>query len=174
MKLKDGEHVAFICWENWPSLATSKAKALKYSKIHIGRYRNGEVESLCARTHGSYHNTFNSRHSEIFPGRVGVDRICKFCLNKYRTFWTKLQETEPLPKEYYFIVDLVHDEHKVIQTDDPVEAMQALKNYVAFADHLESVNLKDSKLFVIKGSLVPLDVRVRKIVDYVKFETKKE
>jgi hypothetical protein len=174
MKLEDGTYVAFIGWDNFQPLAVSKARALKHSKIHVGVYQNGRVDSTCTRTHGSYHNDFDSRHFEVFLGRVDVERICRFCLDGRRTFWTKLQKIEPPPKEYYFIVDLVHDEHKVVQTDDQVEVTQILKNYVAFADHLESVNLKDSKLFVIKGSLVPLDVKVRKVVEYVKFETKKE
>ena len=174
MELEDGKYVAFISWDNFHPLAVSKARALKHSKIHMGVYRKGRVDSACKRTHGSYHNDFDSRHFEVFLGRVDVERICKFCLDSYRAFWTKLQDIEPPPKEYYFIVDLVHDEHKVVQTDDPVEAAQILRNYVAFADHLESVNLKNSKLFVIKGSLVPLDVKVRKVVEYIKFETKKE
>ena len=174
MKLEDGKYVAFIGWATWPVMEQSKARALKHSKIHIGVYRNGKVHSTCTRVHGTYHNEFDDRHFEIFLGKVDVERICKFCLDDRRTFWQKLQRTEAPPKEYYFIVDLVHDEHKVVQTDDQLEVMAILKNYVAYADHLENINAKDSKLFVIKGSLVELDVKVRTVVEHVKFKTKEE
>ena len=174
MKLKEGQFVAFIGWDDWPRPEDNKVRALKSSKIHVGMYRNGRVQSTCAQTHGAHHNEFGNRNFEVFLGRVDVTRICKFCLDNRRTFWTALQSIEAPPKEYYFIVDLVHDDHKVIQTDDQLEVMAILKNYVAYADHLENINVKDGKLFVVKGSLVELDVKVRTVVEYVRFETKEE
>jgi len=174
MKPKDGNYVAFISWDDWPRVEENKARALKSSKIHVGIYRNGQVYSTCSRTHGAHHNEFDRRNFEIFPGRVDAKRICKFCLDSRRTFWQKLQQIEAPPKEYYFIVDLVHDDHQVIQTDSQGEVVARLKNYVAYADHLENINAKDGKLFIVKGSLVELDVKVRTVVEHVRFKTKEE
>jgi hypothetical protein len=174
MKIEDGKYVAFIGWDDWPVLEQNKARALKNSKIHVGVYRNGRVHSTCARVHGRYHNDFDNRHSEIFLGKVNAGRICKFCLDDHRPFWQKLQQIEAPPKEYYFIVDLVHDDHRVIQTDDQLNVVARLKNYVAYADHLENINAIDGKLFVVKGSLVELDVKVRTVVEHIKFKTKEE
>lgn len=174
MKLEDGKYVAFIGWDDYPRGEENKTRALKSSKIHMGVYRNGRMNSCCARTHGAYHNDFRIDLVEVFHGRVDIDRICKFCLDENPGFWHKLQETEAPLKEYYFIVDHAHDQPRVIQTDDSREVTRLLRNYVAFADHLENINAKDGKLFLVKGSLVELDVKVRTVVEHIKFKTKEE
>ena len=174
MKLEDGKYVAFITWSDWPNTKENKARALKSSKVHVGVYQNDRMHSCCARTHRSYHNDFRMNLVEVFHGRVDADRICKFCLDENPGFWNMLQQIEAPPKEYYFIVDHVHDQPRVIQTDDSKEVTRLLRNYVAFADHLENINVKDGKLFVVKGSLVELDVKVRTVVEHVRLKTKEE
>jgi len=174
MKIEDGKYVAFITWHDWPIAEENKARALKSSKVHEGIYRNGRMHSLCTRTHGSHHNDFHMNLVEIFHGRVDPDRICKFCIGENPGFWHNLQQIEAPPKEYYFIIDHAHDQPRVIQTDDSREVTRLLRNYVAFADHLENINVKDGKLFLVKGSLVELDVKVRTVVEHIKFKTKEE
>ena len=170
----EGKYVAFISWDDWPDPDQNKARSLKLSKIHIGVYRNGRVHSNCTNVHGRYHNDFSDKNSEIFLGRVDAARICKFCLDRNGPFWNKLQKTEAPPKEYYFIFDMTGKTAEVIHSDDPAVILRTLKNLVRFADHLEDINNKDSKVMVIKGSFVELDVKVRRIVEHIKFETKKE
>jgi hypothetical protein len=86
----DNQLVAFIGWDGFG--LSNKKQALAKSKIHVGRRQGDRVYSDC-RARRNY--THNSGFYEIFRGAVIPNRICMFCHEKYRSFWTKLQTGSP-------------------------------------------------------------------------------
>jgi len=86
----DNQLVAFIGWDGYGT--SDKKTALAKSKIHVGRLQGERIYSDC-RARRNY--THNSGDYEIFNGAVLPNRICMFCHEKYRSFWTKLQTGPP-------------------------------------------------------------------------------
>lgn len=90
----DNQLVAFIGWDGYGG--SNVNVALDRSKIHVGRLQGVRIYSDC-RARRNY--THQPGFYKIFKGKVFSDRICKFCLDKYPAFWTKLQ-TEPPGDQY--------------------------------------------------------------------------
>ena len=162
MKPTDGQNVAFICWESWPRLEENKKRALKNAQIHVGTYREGRIRSNC-RCHGP-HMEYDDRHSKVFLGRVDTERICKFCFDEYPSFWHHLHKIEPPLELEYFLIDLSGETDRVTSTT----SKRAITNMlIARPEYVEDLNKVGSKLWLIKGYLVEVDLMVRKIVEGV-------
>ena len=84
--MTDNQLVAFIGWDGYGG--SNKKQALAKSKVHVGRLQGTRVYSDCRSRRNLTHTP---GFYEIFRGAVMPDRICMFCHEKYRSFWTKLQ-----------------------------------------------------------------------------------
>ena len=154
-------YVAFVGWDShW-----TEARTKKYGKIHLGILNeNKSVRSLC-RCHDTY-SLFAEHRRVVFNGRVDIDRVCKFCYQYSQIFWLKLQKMEPAVELEYYLFDLTGKEPYVSTPKG-----KALENMLmGRPELLDTLNKPGSKLWLIKGHLVEVEAKVRKIVDSVKIK----